>query len=278
VSKTIVVGGGVTGLVIAGHLALTGEEVTIVDDGRVGSGTAASGFLLRPSWAGGADFGKVMEVLERLCIVDVLDFTIYPVGKVVKVHRAVPKMPGVLGVEWLTGKVAQVEKRKEGFWVDIRTGTRPWSLVADRVVLATGSWANELLPKELQLKLETKVGCSFTWRSPVGRNFIKPWAPFKQVVAYNIPGQECCWAGDGTAILERNWSQDNIEVCAERVSGELNKKRQLGTITIGRRPVVKGSKWYCEEVSKNLWVATGGGKIGTTAAALSALKIAESLK
>jgi glycine/D-amino acid oxidase-like deaminating enzyme len=283
IHDVIVVGGGVTGTTIANQMARHGRSVLLFDDGRIGSGTLASGFLMRRSWSGGADFDKVLEVMAPFSSVEEFSFTIWPTRASVTVHRVVPKLR--LDVTVVRERVSSIGGTGGDRWVAVshdRVGTSKCEskfYQARTLVIATGSWANQLLEQDaMGIDLVTKVGCSFTWSSAlVHGNFIRPWAPFKQVVAYTRR-DGVTWAGDGSAILERNWGVPNVEACAARVCEQVGKPREHGTVTVGRRPVVKGKKWYCEELSPSLWVATGGGKIGTTAAALSAMKVEEATR
>ena len=105
-------------------------------------------------------------------------------------------------------------------------------------------------------------------------NRISVWAPYKQLVRFSCNGFH--WAGDGTAILEKNWDGLREEQSTKRISDFVGQGG--GEVRIGVRPFAQTSDPAAlEEIAPGLWSLTGGGKNGTAAAGWAAARLLEAL-
>ena len=139
------------------------------------------------------------------------------------------------------------------------------------LVVATGVWCNELFP---ELRIQRKQGVSFRLAGKLTRPFIKPWAPYKQVVAHQQSAGEL-WVGDGSAILEKNWDENRVKQCLTRCQKAVGVSQPpLKTLT-GLRAYSPSGNDPCvlKKVGPRAWVATGAGKSGTIAAGWVANKL-----
>lgn len=268
-TSVAVVGAGLFGCVIATHLRKLGAEVTLIDDERQNSGSKPAACLMKPSWYSG--LGKdihepALNLLDELYGVQELSFKIIPSGLKTKVFHVSPKQ--ILQRSRSTGKVLRLIE-----------GTRQWHIVrhvnsaflsADKVVLATGVWANELLPEDCQItNLRPQWGAAFRAKRTF-LNTIRVWAPYRQLVTTTIDG--CGWVGDGTAVKE--WTPERAFKSINRCSDAVSLGSWDLQPSIGMRPYVRGAKpCYLAQPHPGLWVATGGAKNGTIAAAWAALQI-----
>lgn len=265
VTDVVVVGGRLFGQVIGAELRRRGREVTLVDADYDESGTYPSGQLLKPSWFAGLGaecYRPALALLERNYKLEELTFQV-GLTRATKVMR-LPMEQLNWPVE--TGEVTSVNCGM----VEVRDlpPYRP-----RLVVVAAGRWSGELVEVP---GLRGLKGVSFTWTGGAPfENLIRPWAPYKQVVAYR--SGEVAWAGDGTALLEKSWTDGRVDECLERCA---RRVPMTGVETvhckIGVRPYVRGAKpCYVREVERGVWVATGGAKNGVVAAAWAAHVIAE---
>jgi len=263
--KVGIVGGGVFGSVIGAALHKQGCKVTIFDRRKPDAGSLASGFLMKPSWFGNmekSDSERSLKLLDELYGLQELKFRVGPVKTTV--FRVDKK--AVLEnwhLEYLEQKIDSV---KDG-WID----DQEFHLV----VVAAGVWCRRFfdLPD-----LKGKVGISFEWDGELRKNIISAWAPYKQVVAFNIPGEGKVWGGDGTAILGENWTSERGEQCLSLVSKTIGFPKHEARAHVGIRPYYK-TKDPClvEKRGHKLWLATGGSKNGTIGAGWAANKILDSL-
>lgn len=273
--KVGIIGGGVFGSVIGAALDRKGCDVTIYDCRKQQAASLASGFLMKPSWFGNMskeDSAASLALLDKLYGLQELKFRIGPLKTTV--YRVDKK--AVLE----NSKLKYVEKKVK----EIHDGTiildedeREYDLV----VVAAGVWCKRFFDLD---GLAGKTGVSFEWTqdgpySPeLKRNLISVWAPYKQVVAFNIPESNKIWAGDGTAILEKNWEDVRIEDCQRRICKVTGLPLNGGSYQVGIRPFYK-TKHPChvEKRGHKMWLATGGSKNGTIGAGWAANKIRESL-
>lgn len=275
----IVIGAGIFGGTIARALQAQGREVLVLDDFRPNSGSAPSGCLMKPSWFDG--LGKEVHepslaLLDRIYGIRKLEFEIWPVGKRTEVMWVPANKREGLPIRQLrvTGiRDGHVVAREEtnparGFEVDFH---------AKMIVVAAGVWCGELMKVD---GLSGKMGASFTMGGRMKQGIIKPWAPYKQVVAFQQPDSEEIWMGDGSAIKPENWDYDRAMKCLERCGNAVNGKvegldpEDPGSRLEGIRPFVKGAKpCLLEHRAPGLWLCTGGGKNGTIAAGWAASKL-----
>ena len=268
----IVVGAGLFGQVIAKHLRSLGVEVMMIDSGAPNPGSKPSASLMKPSWfAGmGAKYtDPALELLDRHYGVQDLDFMVGPL-KTSGVKWCDPRM--ITAPDPLRFRATSVCPGRVVVGPDI-------ILEAKLIIVAAGVWTAQLLPVP---GLEGKMGsaCLFPNRQ-IPEPFIRPWAPYKQLVAFNMG--EHVWVGDGSAIKPDNWTSERQAKTIERCVGAVNLERSGMSVLTGNRPYVPkknldGRPCYLEEREPGLWIATGGAKNGTIAAGWCAHAIGEAIK
>lgn len=267
----IVVGNGLFGAIVARTLHDAGCRTVVVDDLRPDGGSRPSACLMKPSWFAG--LGKdvhepSLQLLDRLYGVQTLQFAIPPTRAFFPVFRVAPE--SILRdptVDLWDGTVQAVGPG----WVQIN-GEK---FTAKIIVVAAGVWTGKLLPVP---GLTGKKGVSFVWHGQIATPFIRPWAPYKQLVAFNQDPQTI-WAGDGSAIKPENWTPQRQAVCLARVAKATELDPSRATALTGIRPFVPKCKpCYLEERAPGLWIVTGGGKNGTIAAGWAANRILEAVK
>jgi glycine/D-amino acid oxidase-like deaminating enzyme len=266
-----IVGGGTFGSIIGRALKEEGCKVTIFDCRRSEAASRASGFLMKPSWFDG--LGKkitdpALELLDKFYGLQKIKFRMGPLRTFAyRVDReAVLDDPKL---HYIEEKVTKVQPRV----LTLKNGEEH---EFDTVILAAGVWSKNLISIP---GLEGKKGISFEWKGQhIKRSRIRPWAPYKQVVVFNVPDTNIVWGGDGSAILAENWKEERDEECLERVSKLAGLDGEEATRRTGIRPYIEGMKpCLLETRGKHLWVATGGAKNGTIAAAWAAYKLAKEL-
>lgn len=262
----IVIGGGIIGRTAAKALADQGRDVLLLDDARPLSGTKPSGGHMKPSWFGKMpkeEYTPAIELLEQTWGVEKIEFCTYPSERYNTVYRVdtdvVMKYPAV-------NEQAHTLYKLDNY-PEVVYGTPPQSERCRLLVVATGAWVPELLS---HIEVKGKMGVSFRVNAKIDEPFIKPWAPYKQVVAHiQKPGE--VWIGDGSAILAKNWTDQTTVKCRDRCLAAM--KAKPGT----RYSVLKGIRPYAQPVEDwhpclfqqlgpRAWVATGAGKCGTISA------------
>jgi len=271
----IVVGSGVIGATVAEALKKQGRDVLVLDDEQPLAGSRPSGGHLKPSWFSGmkkADYEPAMELLADVWGMTSEQFKLWPTGIKVTVYRVDTDV--LVQTEKTVAHVSSVAHINNYPSVHFAASDSE-KIVEERcrlLVLATGVWAGELIPG---VQCIAKQGVSFRFAGKVVP-FIKPWAPYKQVVAHQ-QGQNEIWVGDGSAILPQNWTDDRTKQCLERCRGAIkaNEKSPLRVLT-GLRPYCKttgGDPCLLQQLGPRAWVATGAGKSGTIAAGWVARRI-----
>lgn len=266
----VIVGAGLFGSTIAKTLHDAGASVLVVDDRREGAGSRPAACLMKPSWFSslGRDvYDPALRQLEETWGVHDLQFRAgvqYWLNAPVTVHWCDPAE--ILGWPEAAGVlVSEIATAVEGRFVKFARGSerQPGLEARVAVVVATGAWTGQLV----QLPgLTAQAGVSCWWRGQLPYNFIRPWAPYRQVVAFNID-EERIWAGDGTAILSRNWTPERRLQSVERCRRAVTVGAGPVEVCFGLRPYVRGAKpAHLEERQPGLWIATGGAKNGTLAA------------
>ncbi len=266
-----IVGAGLFGQVIAARLREVGHEVRVFDRRNALAGSVPSGGHLKPSWLTAIpskDLDRALEALNRLY----------------KVESLMCRFAGLKDIELLrvdvetvlnTGLVIETEVTCVGDGWMKYVGPDGEDLTAiGTTIVAAGIWTGELIPSIKHL-LTGKKGMSFTYatQEPM-ENIIAPYAPYKQIVrTAHGPGK--IWIGDGSAIIEKNWSQDTEGRIYSRIAPYAPKEATEVLIQRGIRPYIAGEG--LGQVSDHLWYATGGGKSGMALAAVYANKLAEAL-
>jgi glycine/D-amino acid oxidase-like deaminating enzyme len=285
----IVIGGGVIGRTIALALAEQKSKVVIIDSNTANAGTKASGGHLKPSWFGSmpkTEYSKALELLDRLWGVHEDKFRIYPTKMKTVVYRVdTDKVLSPINnnyVKLIKGTVCRIYPKQHGTTVLYKSHLTKTSkeLVCRNLIVATGVWVTELFP---ELQFQSKAGVSFrVQNTKLIEPFISPWAPYKQVVAHQQSAQEV-WIGDGSAILESNWTTERTNQCKARCLDSLRNKVTSSTNVhnsvvktqqgVRAYPVVKKDKslpCLYQQPANNIWVVSGAGKNGTIAAGWAA--------
>lgn len=262
----IVVGAGLFGQVITAHLRSLGLEVEMVDNREPRSGSRPSASLMKPSWfpksMSRQDVDNALGVLDQHFGVEELSF------------RLDPSPLKMAGVKWcdpwkiLEGASTNLEINRVGpGFVESRGFRRDTRFV----IVAAGVWTGKLLPVP---GLEAMMGASCLFpRRRLEHPFIRPWAPYKQLVGFNMHGH--VWVGDGSAIKEKNWTVERQQQTVSRCISAVGLKGARLEISVGARPYVpkqhlEGNPCYLKEVRPGVWAATGGAKNGTLAAGWAA--------
>ena len=108
--------------------------------------------------------------------------------------------------------------------------------------------------------------------------FIRPWAPYRQIVAFNRG--DGLWVGDGTAVKPETFTAERLQKSMVRCAGAVGLpglEKNGPEIVIGHRPYVPKVKPCYLKIQRGLIVATGGAKNGTLAAGWAAHKVGEAL-
>lgn len=271
----IIVGGGIIGTTVAKVFRNSGYDALLLDDRRPMSGSAASGGHLKESW-----FGIPKEVYEpALDLLDVTwglngeDFLDVRNGKNTVVYRV--NTDEVLKYPFTQGKVTSVSPLRGFPSVKSTVGDEQGRML----LVAAGVWCHELLPA---YKTTPKQGVSFRVRGTVHQPFIDTWAPYKQIVAHQQAENEM-WIGDGSTILQRNWTDQHTTNSRDRCLKALEGPRPTDiTRTIhGLRPYTQHNPdepCLFEQIGPNAYVATGAGKSGTISAGFVARRLLDAFK
>lgn len=267
---SIVVGAGIIGSTSALALREAGLDVLLLDAGKSGCGTKPSGGHLKPSWMGAVpkhDYIPAMDLLDELWGLIKEEFIVRPIGTNTTVYRV--DTDKVLGVAKTQGRVTEVQL----------TGKLPVVYYDGLVeqcrllLIATGVWASELVEGVV---VDAKKGISFRVSGTLDSPFIKPWAPYKQIVAHQQQKSQI-WVGDGTAILKKNWDTTTEAKCVARCLKALGKDRgDVLTNCTGLRAYCdfdKSAPCLFKQLGERAWLATGAGKSGTIAAGWVARRI-----
>ncbi len=266
--KVGIVGGGLTGCIIAEYLRKKGASVTVFDSlEKMGASKAALG-LIAPQWiARVEDVDLGMEALEEIGgggLVEHLDFEIKnPVKNFRQQIMRFNTQALVYGCEKRWDKVVEVRNQKTLVFAD---GDE---MTFDIIILAAGIWCNAFIP---ELALSGKTGSTlFALASDNAevKNKIEMYAPFKQAVSFQSEG--FVHFGDGTSVKE--YKEDHLKRTIDRASRYGNLKKHYA-VTTGTRPFSTcNPNGVFKRVGKTLWVATGGAKNGTILAGIWANKL-----
>lgn len=275
----VIVGAGLFGSIAAEALRLDGHTVMCIDKREPFAGSRPAACLMKPSWFAG--LGKEntdasLELLDKLYGVHTLSFR---VGGLAKANVYWCDPADILHETVFEARVVAVDPHGTGWAVQTHTGTR---IEARRVILAAGVWTGALRPVE---GLVGRAGVAFRWGGfQLPEGFIRPWAPYRQTVGFNISPQEV-WVGDGSAIKPENWTDERQRMsfmrCAEAIDRPDYNDLSTGAARplYGIRPYVPGAKpSYLREVAPGLWINTGGAKNGTVAAGWAASVLRSALK
>jgi glycine/D-amino acid oxidase-like deaminating enzyme len=179
-------------------------------------------------------------------------------------------------------RVSRIDAGRSGFWVHFRAGEGD-PVQVKLVVVAAGIWTKMFVP---EVDVVGQAGIAWLRQANgIEEPFIKVWAPYKQIVAFNRG--DGLWIGDGLSL--RNWNDSYENASRERCDAALLRRSVWGPSInssqapevlklFGYRPYVKDAKpCLLKEVRKGFWVATGGAKNGTLAAGWCADQIVRRL-
>ena len=269
---SVIIGGGIIGRTIFEAMKAEGRKCLLIDNKNPMAGSLASGGHFKPSWAASMkpqEYEDSAELLDNLFGIKTEKFKMRPTGVRVSVSRI--DMDQVNGMDGHTyGTVTGITSgARPTVSYTLLEGNLKREIRCRTVVVAAGVWCDRLL--DLDRPISVKQGVSFRFRGTVKTPFIKPWAPYKQIVAHQQNRREI-WVGDGSAILEKNWTRTRTKECEDRCQHALKFKNGAIKTILGFRPYCNTDKapCLCKHVQKNVWVATGAGKLGTIAAGWAA--------
>jgi glycine/D-amino acid oxidase-like deaminating enzyme len=275
----VIIGSGLFGSIIGANLRKNGRNVLFVDAQHPEAGSKAAACLMKPSWLSSSMSNEMidcsMEVLNDLYGVEEIKFD---VAKILPTTVNWVNPAKILKEKPLVGKVSSLVKTTDGYLLKFETPIVNYfeTIEAKKIIIAAGVWTPEIIP--LKDEMRGLAGVAFVWKNlTIEKPFISPWAPYKQLVAFNRG--DGLWMGDGSSILRKNWTSETTKIsflrCAEKIGrvGYGDTTRGLATTLFGIRPYTKGRAFYLHEPLPNVWVATGGAKNGTAAAGWCAYQI-----
>lgn len=275
----IVVGAGIVGGTVAEAFRLRGASVLNLDDQRPLSGSRPSGGHLKPSWFGDmkkAAYEPAMQLLADQWGLIEEPFRIWPTPAYATVYRV--DMDAFYLYVQATRTIGRVMSiRTDGTYpvVTYEENGITEELPCRFLVVATGAWAAELCP---DLDITAKRGVSFRINGTIPEPLIRPWAPYKQIVAHQQT-EGLVWVGDGTALLDKNWPAMQVQKSLNRCRGALGLEGPAMSRQ-GLRPYVecpKGEPCLLKQLGPRAWLATGAGKSGTIAAGWVARRLVDQL-
>lgn len=281
VVDVVVIGKGIIGSTVARALKNQGMKVKILDADKPMAGTPPSGGHCKPEWFKGMskdDYTPALELLHEVWDVSSEKFSLLGMsGKWSTVYRV--DTDEVIKQPYTKGTVTKIYQTSQGYEVRYRDKLGDYGIQCRYVVAAVGVFTEDLFP---DLKVQEKRGISFRFNRVLKKPFIKPWAPYKQIVAHQQT-EDTVWIGDGSAILKANWTPERSIECEKRC------RKALGLLP-GNKPleIRTGLRAYCElpqkknpclflEVKKGLFLATGAGKSGTIGAGWVASRLIQKL-
>ena len=264
----MIIGGGLFGSVIAKALLALKYDVCVIDGGHEDAGSKPAACLMKPGWFAslGRDiYDPALKTLDALYGLQEVQFKLGPA--MVKVFW-IPPRKILQAIPFVQGRVSRYTRQGKYWQITLMGGV---VLQASLLIVAAGIWTELLVP---EVRQKGMAGIAFLWPKSVVSPFIKPWAPFKQIVAFNR--DDGAWISDGSAILLKNWNDAREQACFSRCVAT-QKLPADPTRLFGLRPYHVAKPCYLEEVRPKLWVATGGAKNGTLAAGWCASQLAKAL-
>lgn len=286
-ADVVVVGGGLFGRVITHALRRQGRRVVAIDAAHETRGSNAAGCVMKPSWLSrlGGDFTPAMDLLASLY--SSFERRPFRVNGMAFADCYWVRPDQVL-LDSMTGdftdeaddrrgNVEHVLQSDDGLDVPqvVYSTTAGWERVeAPLVVVAAGIWTEHLLP-ELRGVVTPRWGVATRSEATLEHDFIRAWAPYRQVVGVNLdPG--LCWTGDGSALVRAPVGDQLAAIVRrEAVDAALRSRTILGARPYVDRKVLGSAPALLQEVRPGVWAATGGAKNGTAAAAWCALRLME---
>jgi glycine/D-amino acid oxidase-like deaminating enzyme len=263
----IVIGTGLFGCMAARRLRRAGADVLLIGERRDDSASPAAGCVIRPSWLSSMsreDIDTGMGVLADMYDLKPITFSV--LGKSVACHRVEPSE--ILSEPQVNGCVLEI---KDNTTIVLYPQQPCVAISAKRcIIVAAGIWTGDLMPG---LVVKGRYGWSHR-SAPVQAPSIHVWAPYRQIVAYNMDDGNS-WVGDGQAVIAKS---ANV---ARRAASVF----RCGRIAPGIYRTTRGARPYADtqgepcliERRGSVVALTGGGKNGTIAAAWAARQMEELL-
>lgn len=286
-----VIGAGLVGSQIAVALEEQGYTVIVIDDKRPLSGSAAAACLVKPEWCkslGDGVTGPAFNFLERYehhTAEGIPGAFFYEPRDILYKDVVEAEVVGVRPNGYGATVVVDVEDPDRVPYAEFSTkfaGIHTVKTSFDVVVVAAGIWTEALLKHVPNhgVHVKGKMGSAIIWNGklPV-HSFIRDWAPYKQVVG--LQRTKDFWLGDGTAMLQKNYTKERKQQSVQRCIAYLSEYHQGRNIAFpdhiidGIRPYTPEPAGVCRQVSPGLWAAVGARKFGTVLGAYCAQKIAK---
>ncbi len=276
-----IIGGGIFGCVIGKALRKQGKSVVVYDNQEKSAGSNAAACLMKEGWFSGFTKQESIDslnLLDNLYGIKIIDFTVNKIKKV-PVYWCNPKKilsePKHFRNVDFVGPVGMINGKPDHYRIVFKENYDEFPVEAKKVIVAAGIWSNKFTRID---GLIGKSGISFMKEGELQNPFISIYAPYKQAVGFNI-SPNTIWFGDGSSILTRNWCEERETISVKRACEYLKAKPKELVSNYGIRPFVPNTKpCYLEKQSNGVWVATGGAKNGTLAAAWCALKLIKELE
>lgn len=264
----VVIGAGIFGSIITRALRAKFMSVLTLDCKYANAGSAPAACLFKPSWASSMSkeaYEASVAQLDDLVGVQELTFKVPVISDLkgnITVQWCDPKKV-LLPSERITfGLVKNILPGKRLSWETQYTNDRGLFTVESKlVIIAAGIWTRVLRP---EVDVVGQAGIAWLWpKAKIDEPFIKVWAPYKQLVAFNRG--DGLWVGDGTSV--KNWQDKYRTASLARCRASVKTKSEP-QVLFGYRPYVKelGTPCYFKQPQQGFWIATGGAKNGTLAA------------
>jgi glycine/D-amino acid oxidase-like deaminating enzyme len=280
----IIVGGGLFGMIAAQAVRTRlGIDPIIVHDDRPLMGSKAAACLMADGWLSSMSLENRttaftlldqvyrMRTLRFQVRVGPLEVKLQDVKWVDPLHILYPKG------EWRKMQATVESIEQVGNTVQLMLDDGKTRLVGDRCIIAAGHWTEKLFPGAATV---AKGGWAHRWKTslpldppgrPITDGFIKTWAPYKQIVAFEIE-PERLWVGDGSALLLPSMTRERLEASRARCAEAAEQPESLAQTIAGIRPYAAAKTAEpCLLLRRDRITAiTGGAKNGTVAAAWAA--------
>jgi len=246
----LIVGAGVMGAVLGRYAQRHGLQVVWFDDARPGAGTPASAGLMHAPWSPLAPdaYRKALDVL----------------AEVSRTGLHWVEFPKQGSIPFVSPRLLQVPAERERV-LSVQKGT----LLTERgvsytgtVVIAAGVWSG-VLAHNLCAPIQSLAGSAFLWQGAPLQPLLQPWAPYKQLLAFERD-LGWTWAGDDSAILAQNYSLVRERESLARCAAAVDRGTWSAHVIQGYRPTIRGQKTgLCVRIAPHTWVLTAGGKSST---------------
>ncbi len=278
---TVIIGGGLFGKVIAKALTSVGHETVVVDAQKDDAGSRPAACLMKPSWFSGLGkeiYEPSLRLLGEVYAVKDIDFRVGPATATV--HWIRPR--DILSYPHTYARVTHIEPGLVTA-LDARAVMQQWR--TRNIIVAAGVWSNRILNLigKYVPNLTGRAGTAWLWPNlTVDEPFVRPWAPYRQLVAFNRG--DGLWMGDGTSIKTGNWTREHDKRSLSRCIDALPQTVPRSSYNPvmerlhGIRPYIPKVKHaVLEDLGGGIWVATGGAKNGTIGAGWCAHQLRDAL-